>query len=439
MTATPEQIASIGKAARDLLQFAWKREPRLDLLVTNGLIAVGRTFATDPAASAALVREAVAPDHLKDHGYKELRWVAQEIIPIAKSDPLLAVDIYRAAYGYAETSDDATNMGSSTILALRSNRRQDYQGAWYQLSESITEILGDNLEAGVRAVARSLHGYVRRERRYQHQSHEPSIDSFAVGPLNANFEADWSYSWFRGGYQPNQDAPVLLKKFEEYLDRLAAEGDAKAKFGRVVTTVAEEPHVVAAIWASLLNAGAKHPSVYAHQLLPLACATPIMLGSDTRYQLGSFLTAAYEFLAEADRETIERTILALPDNPAGNRAKVVLAGCIPRTVVSLAEMRGYIETLEQTDQLGQNAPPMRSTSWSCAFDTDAYLEIGRRVPHGSRKRVTAAIDALRRGAFRTQRGCRPFARFGQAAARRSQEASQGPQEQIFQQGSSEAH
>ncbi len=374
MTATPEQIASIGHASRDLLRFAWAREPRNELLVTSSLIGVGRTFPTDAHASAALLREAIAPDHLKEHGYKELRWIAQEIIPIAKGDPSLAVDIYQAAYGFSETSDESTPMGSSQILALRSNRRQDYQGAWYQLSEAITPILADNLEAGVRAVARGLHGYVQRERRYQHHSHEPSTESFAVGSQAANFEADWSYSWFRGGYQPNQDAPVLLKKFEEYLNRLATEADAGAKFGRVLTTLANEPHVVAAMWASLLIAGARHPALLAHGLLPIASASPILLGSDTRFQLGNFLTVAYASFAEAGRETIERTILALPDNPAGNRAKVVLAGCIPRELIFTAEMRGYVETLEQTDKLRPNAPPMRITSATRAFDTDAYLE-----------------------------------------------------------------
>ena len=379
MTATPEQTASIGKAARDLLRFAWTRDPRIDLMITSGLIAVGRTFSTDPGASAALLREAIAPKHLKAHGYKELRWIAQEIVPIAKSDPLLAVDIYSAAYGYAEDSDESTNMGSSTLLALRSNRRQDYQGAWYQLSEAISGILDDNLEAGVRAVVRSLHGYVKRQQRYPADAQEDSRASFAFGSFTANFQDDWSYSWYRGGYKPVQDAPVLLTKFEEFLDGFAKEGDAVDKFTRALVTTAQEPHVVAAVWASLLNAGARHPALYAGRLLPLACAQPIMLSNDTRFQLGNFIGAAYEVLSEFARDAIEREILSLPYEAAGKRAKAVLAGCIPRALISTAEMRDYVQTLEKADELKPNAPPMRITSAVRAFDTDAYLESGGRI------------------------------------------------------------
>jgi hypothetical protein len=400
MTATPEQVASIGKAGRDLLRFAWTREPRIDLMVTSGLIAVGRTFSTDPGASAALLREAIAPDHLSAHGYKELRWIAQEIKPIAQNDPSLAVDIYCAAFGYAETSEDSTNMGNSTLLALRSNRRQDYQGAWYLLSEAIAGILDDNLEAGVRAVVRSLHGYVERQQRYPADSPEGAQQSFAFGSFSANFQNDWSYSWYRSGYKPVQDAPVLLTKFEEFLNRLATQDGAPDKITRVLTTIVREPHVVAALWASLLDAGAKHPALYAARLLPLVCAHPVMLSSDTSYQLGNFIRAAYGTYSEADRKTIEREILSLPNEGAGKRAKSVLAGCIPGALISSAEMRDYIETLENTDGLRPNAPPMRITTAVREFDTDAYLEaegVSLEEPESAALRqLMRAVEGLHR-------------------------------------------
>ena len=102
MTATADQLASVGRAARELLRFAWTRKPRFDLMVIHALMAVAKTFASDPVASAALLRQAIEPDHLKEHGYKELRWIAHHIGVIARNDPALAVDIYRAAYGYQE-------------------------------------------------------------------------------------------------------------------------------------------------------------------------------------------------------------------------------------------------------------------------------------------------------------------------------------------------
>jgi hypothetical protein len=106
MTEIFDQLVALGQASRELLRFAWARTPRSDRLAIDGLIAVGKTFATDPLASAALLRRAIEPDHLRQHGHTELRWIAEQIKSIERSDPNLAVDIYRAAYGYAEDSND---------------------------------------------------------------------------------------------------------------------------------------------------------------------------------------------------------------------------------------------------------------------------------------------------------------------------------------------
>ncbi|MGL3107041.1 hypothetical protein [Bradyrhizobium sp. BR 1432] len=286
---------------------------------------------------------------------------------------MLAVDIYDAAYGFAESSDDSTNMGNSVILSLRSNRRQDYQSAWHLLSEAVPAIIRDDLDAGIRAVVRGLHGYVRRERHYEPYPGEPSTESFSLGPFTANFQADWSHTWYLGGFQPVQDGPVLLKKFDEYLGRLASEDGAAVKIEQILTTLAQEPVVIGAVWGSLLVAGTNHPSVFARQLSPLSCAPPIMRSSDTRFQLGGFIAAAYEHLTQAERDAFERALLNLPDDVSGKRSKSTLAGCIPRALISTAEMRDYVNALEQAGELRPNVPPVRFTSGSRAFDTDAYL------------------------------------------------------------------
>lgn len=400
MTATPEQVTSLGKASRDLLRFGWQRQPRSELMIVNGLIAVGRTIATDPQASAVLLREAIEPEHLKEHGYKELRWVAQEIERIAKADPSLAVDIYDAAYGFAETSDQSTPLGNSLLLALTSNRRQDYQGAWHQLSEAIPAILDNDPETGIRAVVRGLYGYVQRQNRRAPNGDEVRGASFSLGPYTASFETDWSYSWYNSGYRSSQDAAALLIKFEEFLGRVANQADAAATIQRIVTTIAQEPHVVAAVWTSLLVAGTKRPDLYAALLLPVACATPVMLSFDSRFQLGGFITAAYATLTPEDRAAIEASILSLADDdPANKRNKSILAGCIPPTLITTDEMRAFVQTLEQAGELANNAPVMRMTSSSRPFDTDAYLEsegVSLKDPESASVReLMRAVEELR--------------------------------------------
>jgi hypothetical protein len=85
---------------------------------------------------------------------------------LSQFDPSLVVDIYQAVYGYLdEDSEQKTNIGNSGILSLTSNRRQDYQGSWFQLQEAAPDLLAQQPVAGTQAVARALLGYVNRERR----------------------------------------------------------------------------------------------------------------------------------------------------------------------------------------------------------------------------------------------------------------------------------
>jgi hypothetical protein len=373
MTATSEQFGAMGHAARDLLRHAWARRPRLDILVTNGLIAVGKTFASDPSASAALLRQAIDPGHMREHGYKELSWLARNIRTIAQSDPEFAAEIYGAAYGHTEDSDDATNMGGSVLLALRSNRRQDYQSTWFQLSEALPGVLDDSLEAGVRALARGLDAYVTRAHAHDAMPGEPDRASFPLDEHAANFRQDWSHSWYRGGFRSPNDGPALLSKFDAYLQRLATDDNAKAKTQRVIIALAQQPSVPAAVWASLLDAGSQSPGLYADLLYPLAVAAPIMQSSDTRHSLGVFVAGAYSHWSETARAGLESAILAL-DGERVERHKASLAGAIPNALIATAEMRGYIAELERAGKARPNVPPMQYTSTVRPFDTDAYLE-----------------------------------------------------------------
>ena len=374
MKGTPEQLAALGRAARELLRFAWSEMPRSDLIVTNALIAVGKTIATDPTASTNLLRQAIEPAHLREHGYKELRWIAHNMVEIAGADPAFTIDFYSKAYGYAESSDAKTNMGNSALLPLSSNRRQDYEGTWYMLSECLPKILKSDIETGVRALARSLDGYVQRERNHGPYNGEPERDKFSWVQAEADFKADWSHSWYRGGFQPHQDAPILLKKFDDHLRELANEAQPDAEIAKILAVLASEPDVCAAIWGSLLVAGTEKPALFARYLLPLAVARPVMLSSDTRHQLGNFLTAAYEQFTPAERSSIEAGILSLSQERPAARYKAILAGCIPKAFVATEEMRSYIAALEQAGETQANAQPVRFTSYSRAFDTDAYLQ-----------------------------------------------------------------
>lgn len=373
MSATPDQMSAIGSAARNLLQLAWDKTPRNDSRVISGLTAVGKTFATDPTASAALFRRAIEGDHLREHGYKELSWIARQIVNVAKNDPVLAVEIYGAAYGYAEESRDPTAMGDSVLLPLQSNKRQDYESTWHGLSEALPKILDINIEAGTLAMLHGVDGYIRRERDYAADEEEPVDGLIAFGAITTALRSDHSHIWYRAGGRALQDGPKLLKKFEDHLEVIAGRPDAEASMTRIIAALSRVASVPAVIWASLLIAGTAHAAMFARQLLPLAVAPLVMLSRDTQYQLGAFLRAAHGVFSQTERAAIEAAILALPSDRRGERSKAVLAGCIPQQFIATAEVKAYLSQLKELGQEEAHTPPFKFEITSRSFDTDDYL------------------------------------------------------------------
>ena len=106
------QAEQVGTASRRLLAWAWSQNPGNRWFVGQAIQFVCRTFGTDVGASSELLRRAIKPDHLAQHGSEELIWLATEITSITPHAPALVRDIYRAAFGYRETSDAPAPLGA---------------------------------------------------------------------------------------------------------------------------------------------------------------------------------------------------------------------------------------------------------------------------------------------------------------------------------------
>jgi hypothetical protein len=343
----------------------------MNLMMVTAIQAVVRTMETDRGRSSALLRRLLEPAHLAAHGHEELPWLAREIGVIAKVDPDLAVDIYEAAYGY-EDPDGTTpvRVGDSQILGLTSNRRQDYQSAWFALSEALPDLLRADLALGVRAAAKGIRAYAGRAK--TGLSVEPiEAGEIDFGGVAARCQPDRSYNWFRGGFQLPQDGPALFKKFDDFLTAAAAGDDADATVSSILAEL-EVSGAPAAFWASLLLVAAHNPAL-APMMVPLVCAPVVLTGWDTRPAAGDFLEAAYGILSLADRQAIERAILGLAGK-AGEDAKKRLAGTLPEDFLATPEIRNFREALTASGEGRPNTPiTQMSTSWR-AFDTEAYLE-----------------------------------------------------------------
>jgi hypothetical protein len=342
----------------------------MNVLMVTAVQAVIKTMATDVEGSSRLLRRLLEPAHVARFGHEELGWLARHIGVIAWADPDLAIAIYEAAYGYEDPdAETPVRMGDSQILRLTTNRRQNYQQAWWALSEALPALLEAQPEVGVRAVSRAIGSYVRRAR--PPIAGEPSAGgSFVFGDKEARYQPDRSYTWYRAGFIHPQDGPALFKKFDAYLSAAAARDDGPARVVTVLEVLKTEPGL-AVFWASLLLVAAKHP-VLAPMMAPLAASPLVMAGWDTRQPLGQFLSAAYSALSDDQREAIERSILTL-SGVGGEDAKKRLAGTLPDGLVATPDMRAYRQALAESGDARPNVPIIRLSSSTSPFDIDAYL------------------------------------------------------------------
>jgi hypothetical protein len=342
----------------------------MNVMMVTAIQAVVRTMSTDQERSSALLRRLLEPARRAAHGHEELPWLAREIGLIAMADPDLAVAIYEAAYGYEDPDGETpVRMGDSQILGLTTNRRQNYQSAWHALSEALPSLLRDDLALGVRAAAKAISAYVgRAQKRLTGDPSEGGVIDF--DGVEAGYEPDRSYHWFRGGFQSPQDGPALYKKFDDLLAAAAGGDDAAAKVSAVIDVLKAEG-APAVFWASLLLAGAKNLAL-APLMVPVVCSPVVLAGWDTRPAAGDFLAAAYPTLSLSARQAVEEAILGLTGKP-GEDARKRLVGTLPADFIATPEMRSFSEALASSGEGRPNIPISYVTTSMRAFDTDAYL------------------------------------------------------------------
>ena len=335
----------LGTASRRLLAFAWARSPRDRWLVVRAIQFVGRTFGTDVGASSELLRRAIQPDHLAQHGSEELRSLADAVTSITPHDPPLVKDIYGAAFGYREMSDAPTPLGGK-VVALISNRRQDYQGGLYQMVQSFPEFLRAAPQEAVEAMHAALQWHVAHE--YSPPDEEPA--EFDLDRVRAVLLTDHSSIWDRGQGHRDEHAVKLLDQVQRRLEDLAGGQGGTAELANLLDILVRTCQL-AAVWRRLLRLGTRYPDQIGMKIRALGWSLPVLMCPDTIEDVGRMNGALFVDLSEADRERIERAILSIPVvmprecQSWAERARDRLLGCLPEDGLVTSESREHLSAL----------------------------------------------------------------------------------------------
>jgi hypothetical protein len=385
------QLQAAGKAARRLLGFAWEQVQRDSWLVTWALRLVCRTFQSDPSSSGLLLRRAFEPEHMARYAFEEMHWIAREIGPLIILDPGLVEDLYKAAFSFKETSDARTIMGGGKIFALSSNRRQDFQGALYELAGVYPRFLREAPLHGTRALISALEAYVAMEHPPSGSDVEEQVFDFEG--TQATIRVDYSSIWDSGSHITH-DALTVLNEFESYIRGLSeTTGDARTR--KQVLEVLVSHNRSAAIWRRLLLVGAEFPHTLGSEIRCLAWVNPILTSFDTSVAAGKFLGAVFGSLSESERERTEREILSIPTSAQEERREYAdtvvdrLLGCLPPESVVTEEARRRLAVISQEGGPPRNEPlvrigptyvtPYSETEYLAGLGVPLEAECNRRV------------------------------------------------------------
>jgi hypothetical protein len=173
-SSSKEKLQIIGKTARNYIQFILherktsSQKQRLDGCGAHwGILNLTRTFDSNRNVSKRLIGEIFMILKEPDFQIWYFHSLADNLTNISSTDPVFAVDIYKAIYRHTENSNKETNMGTM-VLSLRSNRRQDFEMCYYGLEKFYSEFLVqaplEAIELGIFLIDTDLHALKKAQR-----------------------------------------------------------------------------------------------------------------------------------------------------------------------------------------------------------------------------------------------------------------------------------
>jgi len=314
------QLTNLGLAARRLLEFAWSEPQRNEILVRQALQAVCRTCASDPVSATTILERCLQDPQLSQYGYTDLSVIARNLDWILAVAPELVGRIYSVTFSHEETSDAPTSLSGSRIMNMISTRRQDFEGARYQLTQHFPSFLARQPFHATRALLVVLAAYIG----YHHTNLLPATttQTFDVDGRVATIRADYSEMWDEG-HRHHENALQMLDAFEQYLDALSQDEQQRTNL-RALVTLLVMLNPLAIVWRRVLRSAARYPATLGVDVRPLAWAMPL-LGYATRAELGHFIAAVYPLADQNDRERMEQMLLSAPDAFHGERRTIAEA------------------------------------------------------------------------------------------------------------------
>lgn len=376
--ADAELLDVFGHAARALLAFAWAADPPMQQTANNAIRFVGKSFASDPAASRALLDRMLRDPHFSAHADKEATWLSEQILPIARADAGFTIVIYRVLYSRDITDNSTSLMGGGRIMPLTSSRSQDYRHCRYELGRRVTRLLDLSVRLGTRALVEASLGDTDRAMtlgEVRKQVVVPGRAPFDLLGRDHEYKA-WDDTEDSHGTQDDDVLAQLVRHLRNC---------SPAAFAETVDAAATD-YTGPAVWTRIVGVGTERVGEVADVLWPFARNITILAHRDIVRDAVRFLAAVYPSRPLEDREAFEADALR-PDLFAGEveqrwwrRTLSRFLSLVEVDALATEPMRALRVELAAADALTGN-PPTRSgsISWESSRGITRSLLAGEGV------------------------------------------------------------
>ena len=385
-----------GRAARALLEFAWATSPPLALASDRAIRFVGKSFASDPVASRALLDRILRKPHFSQYADREATRLAEQILPIARSDPEFAVEIYAALYGQT-IADDATSWFGghpSRIMPLSSNRQQDYEHCRWQLGIATGQILAISPDHGTRALIEALIG--KAATRSYGGNREPECVNLCTAKIELRGHDIELNAWDEKEVRDCDDD--LLCHYVRFLR------DCDTAAFAISTTAASRDYATASVWARIFGVGSERVAEVGDLLWPLIERPDFLDNDDTRRDAVRFVSAAWMSRTREERIRFESMALdttRFTDEDDLRRWHRILGPTlrlVPEDALELEATRALRRSLEAEGLLIENEPNYRF-AWRQGDGNDDFVgdelrRAGISIDFGPNREVLDASNAL---------------------------------------------